>query len=249
MLVAVCCASLAGCKEVLFSGLEETEANEMVAVLAAAGVKSHRERDKDSIYALLVEEDDVATATTLLRTQGYPRPKFQSLGDVFSSEGIVGTPFEQQVRYIHAMNEELSRTITSINGVKSARVFITAPAKDRYESEAPPASASVTINHEVGFNAEAEVSKIKTIVAHSVPNLDYDDVAVALFAAGGPAVQVNEPAKDDYPVYEARLVPGAAFTTDAGWVLPVIGSLSLIVAGFLFLRAARLRKSTGPGAD
>ncbi|NJM83866.1 MAG: type III secretion inner membrane ring lipoprotein SctJ, partial [Tabrizicola sp.] len=215
-LVTVCCLTLAGCKEVLFSSLEETEANEMVAILASAGVTAHRERDKDNIYSVLVEEEDIPTATTLLRAQGFPRPKFQSLGDVFTSEGIVGTPFEQQVRYIHAMNEELSRTISSISGIKSARVFITAPPKDRYEREAPPASASVTINYEPGFDAESEISKIKTIVAHSVPNLDYDNVAVALFEASGPAVQAKEPAAVDQKVYEARLVPEGWFLLRCG---------------------------------
>jgi type III secretion protein J len=166
------CLLLVGCKEVLFSNLEEIEANEMVAILAAAGLEASRERDKDNIYSLLVDEKHVATATTLLRNEGYPTPKFESLGDVFSAEGIVGTPFEQHVRYIHAMNEELSRTITSISGVKSARVFVTAPLKERFAREAPAASASVMINYEPGFDAEAHISKVKTIVAHSLPNLN-----------------------------------------------------------------------------
>jgi type III secretion protein J len=253
VLVAVCCIGLSGCKEVLFSGLQEIEANEMVAILAAAGVEASRERDKENVYSLLVAEEDVATATTLLRTQGYPQPKFQSLGEVFSAEGIVGTPFEQHVRYIHAMNEELSRTITSISGVKSARVFITSPPKDRYEREAPPASASVTINYEAGFDAEAEVSKIKTIVAHSVPNLDYDDVAVALFQALGPNVQANKPAQNDQTVHEAKLLPGELFAKGSGWVLPLIGSLSLLVAALIYLLRTRqvpagVRRARGGGS-
>jgi type III secretion protein J len=240
-LATICCLSLVGCKEVLFSGLEETEANEMVAVLAVAGLKAGRERDKDNIYSLLVQGEDVATATTLLRNQGYPKPKFESLGDVFSAEGIVGTPFEQQVRYIHAMNEELSKTVTSISGVKSARVFITAPPKDRYEKTAPPASASVTINYEAGFDAEAEVSKIKTIVAHSVPNLDYDDVAVALFAVSGPAIQVNQPGEANQTIYAASAIPGGSMSSGAGggWIFSVIGSISLAVAGLIYLLRSR----------
>jgi type III secretion protein J len=237
-----CCLTLAGCKEVLFSGLEEAEANEMVAILAAAGLESGRERDKDNVYSLLVEGGDVATATTLLGNQGYPKPKFETLGGVFSAEGIVGTPFEQHVRYIHAMNQELSKTITSISGVKSARVFITAPPKDRYEKAAPPASASVTINHEPGFDAQADVSKIKMIVAHSVPSLDYDDVAVALFAVSGPVVEVNQPNEPVQTVRLASTIPGgslASGTGGLGRVLSMVGLGSLIVAGLIFLARTR----------
>ena len=190
---AALCVALAGCKEELYSDLDEAQANEMVAVLAAGGIEAGRSRDKDSVYAVLVEGSDVAAATTVLRADGLPRARFQSLGDVFSADGLVGSPFEQQARFLHAMNQELSHSVSSIHGIREARVLVTAPPQGRYEREAPPASASVVIQHEPGFDAAAHVSTIKTIVAHSLPNLDYDDVAVALFAAPGPELEVSSP--------------------------------------------------------
>ena len=208
----------------------------MVAVLAAAGLEATRERDKDNVYSILVESADIATATTLLRHEGYPTPKFESLGDVFSAEGIVGTPFEQHIRYIHAMNEELSRTITTINGVKSARVFISSPTKDRYERNAPPASASVTISHEPGFDAQSQVSKIKMIVASSVANLEYEGVAVAFFPTSGPAIQLPTPEENEDAVARAGMIGG--FDTSTGqisWMAIFMGILSLAIAAFLIL--------------
>ncbi|WP_299554632.1 type III secretion system inner membrane ring lipoprotein SctJ [uncultured Tateyamaria sp.] len=265
VLITIWCFTLAGCKEVLFSGLAETEANEMVAVLAASGLSADRERDKDNIYAVLVSADEIAAATTLLRSKGFPRPKFQSLGEVFAAEGIVGTPFEQHVRYIHAMNEELSKTINLIGGVKSARVLVTAPPKDRYATEPSPASASVVINHEHEFDTRTEISKIKTIVAHSVPNLDYDNVAVALFLAAGPSVTLNEPVESGEEILEAGLVTPIALLpadteTITNWILPLIGMLSLALAGLLMYlqqrrmgrfrnRSSPANKSTGLGTE
>lgn len=189
-LILVAALSLMGCKEVLYSGLDENQANEMVSALAASGVSASRERDKKGIYSVLVDEAVVATSITLLKNQGLPRERFQSLGDVFSSEGIVGTPFEQQARFIHAMNQELSHTVTSIDGIRSARVLVTSPPRGRYEQSAPAASASVVIHHEADFDERMYVSTIKSVVAHSLPNLSYEDVAVAMFPAGGPALQV-----------------------------------------------------------
>lgn len=194
-LIIVCIMAVSGCKEVLFSNLDEIQANEMVAVLAIAGIGSSRERDKDQNYSILVEGAHVATATTILRNEGFPRQKYQSLGDVFSAQGIVGTPFEQQARYVHAMNQELSHTISTIRGIQSARVLVTAPIRDRYAREDPRASASITINYEPSFDAERNVSQIKMIVAHSMSNLAYDDVTLALFPTEAPTVQVTDRAE------------------------------------------------------
>ncbi len=199
-LILVAALSLMGCKEVLYSGLDENQANEMVSALAASGVSASRERDKKGIYSVLVDETMVATSITLLKNQGLPRERFQSLGDVFSAEGIVGTPFEQQARFIHAMNQELSHTVTSIDGVRSARVLVTSPPRGRYEQTAPAASASVVIHYEADFDERKYVSTIKTVVAHSLPNLGYEDVAVAMFPAGGPAVEVmSTPVVEETP--------------------------------------------------
>ena len=189
-----------------FAEVDENQANEMVAVLATAGVSSSRSADKKGIYALSVDGQDVAGAITILKNAGYPREQFQSLGDVFSADGIIGTPFEQHARFIHAMNQELSQTITSIAGVRSARVFVTAPPKGRYDRTPPRASASVTVHHETDFDASKNLSMIKQIIAYSLTNLDYDDVAVALFPAGGPKIAV---------VSEASVTPANPQPTDA----------------------------------
>lgn len=193
VLAAGLCLTLAGCKEDVYTGLAEREVNEMVAVLAAADITPSRKRDKDGAYALRVEAADVPAAITVLREAGYPRESFQSLGDVFGAEGVFGTPFEQHARYLHAMNEELSATVSAIDGIRFAKVLVTAPPKGRFDRDAPRAKASVTIHHESGRDIRAHLSSIKLIVAHALPNLRYDDVAVALFEAGGPVVAATMP--------------------------------------------------------
>lgn len=193
-LILLCAITLSGCKEVLYSDLPEREANEMVAVLAAEGIHATRVRDKKGIYQISVETVDIPAAVTLLKASNLPREKFMSFGDVFSAEGIISTPFEQHARYVHALNQELSHTLTDLENIRSARVLITSPPQGRYDRTPPPATASVTIEFAQGIDLSPEVSAIKSIVAHSVPNLDYDDVAVALFAAGGPQVDAMGPA-------------------------------------------------------
>jgi type III secretion protein J len=179
---------LAGCKEVLYSGLSETQANEMVAALAQAGIPSWRSRDKGSQYELSVESDSIAISIVELNRLGLPREEFLSIGDVFGEGGIIGTPFEQQARFVHAMNQELSHTISLIPGVRTARVFVTMSQKDRFERETAEASASVAVYFEQDFDISAQVPKIKMLVSHSAGDLEYDKVSVALFPVV-PAVQ------------------------------------------------------------
>jgi len=213
IIVSFAVLSLSACKEVLYSELSEHDANDMVAVLAASNIVSSREMTKKDGYNLLVSGVDVASAIVVLRSEGFPRQKYLSLGDVFNSEGIIGTPFEEHARFIHAMNEELSHTISQIDGTRSARVLITAPPKGRYDQEAPKATASVSIQHESSFAAAQHVPNIKILVAYSVANLSYDDVAVALFESGGPQIRKADPREAD-SVTRAGSLPNLASITN-----------------------------------
>ena len=176
---------LMGCKEALYSNLDEVQVNEMVAILQAAGISSTRERDKDGAYELHIDRDTIGAAVVLLRKEGYPKRKFQNLGDIFPDEGIAGTPFEERARFMYALNEELSQTISEIAGVRSARVHVMIPAQDRFSETMRAATASVALHYEPGFAIDSVVPTLKTLIAHSVPELDYEAVSVALFPVGG----------------------------------------------------------------
>lgn len=190
MVLVAAAFALSGCKEVLYSDLTEMEANEMVAVLAAGGIDAARDRDKTGSYALKVEGDSVADAVVVLRRAGYPKQRFDSLGDVFAESGLVGTPFEERARFMYAMNEELSHTISEIKGIHSARVQVMIPTPEKFATDAPQATASVAILVEPGVEIATLVPSIKSLVSHSVPDLDYESVAVAIFPIDAPTLEV-----------------------------------------------------------
>lgn len=206
---------LMACKEPLYSSLDEIQVNEMLAVLEGAGIQSDRTRDKDGNYALNVEKDDIAAAVIVLRREGYPKRRFATLGDVFPNEGIVGTPFEERARFMFALNEELSHTISEIDGVRSARVQVMIPAPERFGDVIRPASAAVALHYERAFEPSRLVPTIKTLVEHSVPDLEYENVTVALFQAGG-AQMVQPPLFSAAPAgatADASEKPGVAFAS------------------------------------
>ncbi|WP_035686113.1 type III secretion system inner membrane ring lipoprotein SctJ [Bradyrhizobium sp. Cp5.3] len=170
--------SLAGCKTDLYTKVQEREANEMLAVLLSKGVDAVRVVDKVGTSTIQVEAKQLAFSIDLLNDQGLPRQSFKSLGEVFKGSGLVASPVEERARYVYALSEELSRTISDIDGVISARVHVVLPKNDLLRQDATPSSASVFIRHDSNTKLSALLPQIKMLVANSIEGLSYDKVAV-----------------------------------------------------------------------
>ncbi len=174
--------TLFGCKENLYSNLSERDVNMMIAILEQSGIEAERYKDDTNKYSLRVESADFTNSVKVLSAKGYPKKKFQSMADVFSAEGIVKTPFEQRARYIHALNQELSRSISDIEGVISARVHITQPEISRFGKTTEKPRAAVVILHYPSRSMSGMRPKIKQLIAHSVNGMTYENVTVVMTA-------------------------------------------------------------------
>jgi len=170
--------SLIGCKADLYTKIQEREANEMLALLLGKGVDAARVVAKDGTSTIQVEEKQLAYSIDLLNVEGLPRQSFKNLGEVFKGSGLVASPIEERARYVYALSEELSRTISDIDGVLSARVHVVLPKNDLLRQDATPSSASVFIRHGSSAKLSALLPQIKMLVANSIEGLSYDKVAV-----------------------------------------------------------------------
>ncbi len=172
---------LAGCKSELYSNLSEQQVNEMIMVLEAEGIKADRSRNDDKSFSLNVERSDFARAIALLSSRGLPGRSYQSLGEVFKSDKIISTPFEERARFMYALSQELAQSITQINGVVSARVHITIPENQPFSETKDDARASIFIYHSPNADIKKNVPIVKNLVTRSVEGLVYENVTVALF--------------------------------------------------------------------
>lgn len=239
-------ALVAGCKDVLYSELTEADANEMVALLVLSGVPASREKDAAGTYAVMVEETDIALAVTVLRNSGLPREKFDTLGDVFGDTGVVGTPFEERIRFAYATNQELANTITQIKGVDSARVHVVIPAEERFRTVTEPARASIAVFHDRTFEPSEYMSRIKTLVAFAVPGLELEDISLTFFLSPGFVVEPSLPAANPDG---GTAVAGASTATPYGlgsWGIPLFG-LAFILVAVILVRALTLSVRWGIG--
>ena len=168
----------------LYGQLNERQANEMVAVLRNAGLQAEKSLSRDGQYFVVsTSASDFSRAVEVLHAGGFPRDSFDSLGNVFKKEGFVSSPTEERARFIYALSQELSSTLSGIDGVVQARVHVSVPDKNPLADKPTPATASVFIKHRPGVDLNQEVGKIKALVVNAMEGLPYDNVTVALFPA------------------------------------------------------------------
>ena len=115
---------LAGCQENFYTGLEENDANEILAVLRNHGLKLNKEPGEKKTWNLTIEKSQLPQAMALLAKNGLPRDRFENMGQIFKKEGLISSPLEEKARFTYALSQELSETITLIDGVLAARVHV-----------------------------------------------------------------------------------------------------------------------------
>lgn len=171
---------LAGCKVDLYSHLSERDAVEMQAVLLERGIDAVRVVAKDGTSTIQVEKERLAAAVDLLRASMLPRPTFATMADVFAPQGLVSSPVTERARFIYALSQELSQTISQFDGVLSARVHVVLPHNDPLRQDSVPAAASVFVRYDSGVSASGILPQVKMLVANSIEGLAYDKVSVVL---------------------------------------------------------------------
>jgi type III secretion protein J len=102
---ALALVALTGCKQDLISKLTESDANEMLAVLLEANIDAAKVSPDGKSWTLQVDKTNIGPALTVLRTHGLPAQRHASLGDMFKKDGLISTPTEERVRFIHGVSQ------------------------------------------------------------------------------------------------------------------------------------------------
>ena len=233
--------ALQACSVELYGGLEQREANEIVATLMRHGIAAERQPDKNGTTTVLVEKSRFADAMTILDEEGLPKQNFATLGDVFKRDGLVSSPVEERAAMIYGLSQELSRTISDIDGVLSARVHLVLPENDPLQQKLVPSSASVFIRHRASAPLNELIPQVKMLVSKGVAGLTYDNVSVVLVPVATP-----EPSED---------VNAVGFTSflgmwlhpdslaEAQWLFYGLGAAVLLLGGRLaYLQWNRRRR-------
>jgi flagellar M-ring protein FliF len=99
--------------------------------------------------------------------------------ELFKETDFSSTDFAQKINYQRALQGELTRTIQTINGVRSARVHVILPEGGLFKRSGAKATAAVSVALKPGnMLTRSQVLGIQRLVAASVPEIKIDDVVV-----------------------------------------------------------------------
>ena len=147
---------LAGCdrETTLHAGLEERQANLVMAALLDAGICCRKKAGEENTWNVMIDSRDFAAAVNLLESRGLPRRQYQGVTEVFKKTGMVSSPSEERIRFMDALAQDLSRTIACIDGVLDARVHVVLPENDPFAKNTLPSSPPQTSSIPVSASAE-----------------------------------------------------------------------------------------------
>jgi type III secretion protein J len=220
--------ALAGCSgQELYRDIDESEANEMVSALMRAGIESSKTPGEKGTFTVEVPQSEFARAVDVLRQNGLPRDKYESLGTVFKKEGFTSSSLAERARLVFGISQELSDTISQFDGVVEARVHLALPEADPLTGAANPPSASVFVKYREGFDLPSQTAAIKALVTNSVEGLNYDKVSIAMTEAKTPPVPLSPLSVGSLGTLVAAIgaVIGLVFVAFAGWRAFAVRSL------------------------
>lgn len=179
-LVLLAALLLSACEAELYNNLDQRQANEILATLQQRGIPAQRVAVKGGQYTVVVDKGRFADSIAILKEAGLPKEEFQTMGQIFKKDGLVSSPLQERAQMIFALSQELSRTVSEIDGVLSARVHLVLPENDPLRQQLVPSSASVFIRHRSNTPVGNLVPQVKMLVANGVAGLSYDKVSVVL---------------------------------------------------------------------
>lgn len=174
---------LTACGEVVLRDLPERDVNEMLAHVASEGIKAWKRDEGKGRFSLRVARGETARAVTVLDAAGLPRRNFHGMEQALGQRGLISSPTEEGARLVHALSQELSESLSMIDGVLGARVHLVVPEVPPFSDRARVSSASILIRYRESYDVPQLAGRIKLFVQKSVENLDYDAISVVFIPA------------------------------------------------------------------
>ena len=129
--------------------------------------------------ALLVVADQVYNARLRLAAEGVTDQKTLGFELLDQDRGLGTSQYMETISYRRGLEGELARTISSMRGVRSARVHLAIPERSVFIRDAREPSVSVFLEVFAGRRPEAEqIAAVVNLVAGSIPMMTKDNVTV-----------------------------------------------------------------------
>ena len=161
----------------VYPGLSESDRQMAFEALSGANFNA---RIDSATGDLKVPEARYHEARIFLASRGLPQEGTTGgISGLTDQASMTSSQFMEQVRYVSAMEQELARSVTQINTIRSARVHLASPKQSVFVRNRTPAKASVVVSPYPGRQvSRSQVEAITHMVSSSIPYLAAEDVVV-----------------------------------------------------------------------
>jgi flagellar M-ring protein FliF len=172
--VALALAAGQGDYRVLYPNLSEKDAGAVTAQLSQMNVPYKLSGNG----LVMVPASQVPDVRLKLATAGLPKGSVSGF-ELMDSARFGQTQFQERLTFQRGLEGELTRSITSLAAVETARVHLALPNQNGFFREQQKPSASVLLTLRAGRTLDrAQVAGIVHLVSSSVPELDPKAVSV-----------------------------------------------------------------------
>ena len=165
---------ISGCKQELYSDLEEKEANQMLSILLSNNIDVDKLKDKDGLYSILVHKKDIVKSINELNLNGMPKKKFVDAEQLFPGGQLVTSPVQEKARLTFLKEQNIERLISIIPGVLNCNValFIGDDKKNT--------AISLIIISSPTSNFESIKYQIRELVKNSIGNVHPENITIVI---------------------------------------------------------------------
>ena len=171
---------LTACNTSLYEGLSERQANIMLATLLKHNIEAEKISQGKNGFSILVDEKKILLAIDILNENNLPSEEFKNLGSIFKGDSMMSSGAEESARLSYAISQELSDTISRMDGVLTSRVHIVLGEVDQATNIETKPSAAIFIRHLPTSSITNYVAQLKEMASKSIPRLNEADVSVTL---------------------------------------------------------------------
>lgn len=161
---------------VLYADASYSEAQPIISRLEQDGA-SFKVRDQGGRVTILADRNEISRLRLDLAADGFNVGEGVGYEIFDDNQALGATSFQQNINRLRALEGELARTLSTINGVRSARVHLVMPERELFAREKQTATASIVVDAPGGLDSRS-VRAIVNLTASAVPSLDPSRVTV-----------------------------------------------------------------------
>mgnify|MGYP005846749145 CR=1 FL=1 len=160
----------------LFGEMTPSSTNQVVRSLEENGIR-YKVDHRTGLVSVPAEK--LHETRLKLASDGLPKSDGSGFDMLYREQKIGVSNFIEKARYDRALEQELARSITSLDSVRSARIHLALPKQSAFVRKRDKPAASVLLSLYPGRElTERQLAGVVHLVASSVPGLEAEQVSV-----------------------------------------------------------------------